>query len=111
MAGALPVKRREIDTQVWSTDMDERTFFNAARAKPFGGSLSQDAVDDMKAIIATFGIYGDGDGRNLAYILGTAFHESDRFKAMEEYASGKAYEGRRDELWPELGDGADQAAR
>jgi hypothetical protein len=29
-----------------------------------------------------------------AYILATAYHESDRFRTMEEYASGAAYEGR-----------------
>ncbi|MEC5323320.1 hypothetical protein [Aurantimonas sp. A3-2-R12] len=85
--------------------MDERAFFNTVREKPFGGSLSQDAVDDIKAIVTAFGIYGDGDERKLAYILGTAFLESDRFKAMEEYASGKAYEGRRDLGNTQHGDG------
>lgn len=31
-----------------------------------------------------------------AYILATAFHETDQFRAMKEYASGAAYEGRTD---------------
>jgi hypothetical protein len=34
--------------------------------------------------------------RHAAYILATAFWESDRFKTMVEYASGEAYEGRKD---------------
>jgi hypothetical protein len=33
--------------------------------------------------------------RHAAYILATAFHESDRFQAMVEYADGKAYEFRK----------------
>ena len=32
----------------------------------------------------------------IAYILATAEHESDRFATLEEYASGAAYEGRAD---------------
>jgi hypothetical protein len=33
--------------------------------------------------------------RHAAYILATAFHESDRFQAMVEYADGRAYEFRK----------------
>ncbi|MCD1644171.1 hypothetical protein [Aurantimonas coralicida] len=76
--------------------MDDRAFFDAVRAKPFGGSISASAVDGINAILPAFQKYGDGDVRKLAYILGTAFHESARFKTMEEYASGRAYEGRKD---------------
>ena len=43
--------------------------------------------------------------RHAAYILGTAFHESDRFRAMVEYADGKAYEGRRSLGNTQKGDG------
>lgn len=32
----------------------------------------------------------------IAYVLATAEHESDRFATLEEYASGAAYEGRAD---------------
>jgi len=31
-----------------------------------------------------------------AYILATAFHETDAFKTLEEYATGANYEGRKD---------------
>ena len=42
----------------------------------------------------------------IAYILGTAKHESDNFKTMSEYASGNAYEGRQDLGNTQAGDGA-----
>lgn len=74
--------------------MNKERFFASVRQKPFAGSLSQSAVDGIEAIVAAFSRYGDGDVRKLAYMLGTAFHEADRFRTMEEYASGAAYEGR-----------------
>jgi putative chitinase len=85
--------------------MNRTVFFDAIRADPFGGSLSQSAVDGIEALFAAWDTYGDGDHNKFAYILGTAFHESDRFKTMEEYASGSAYEGRADLGNTEPGDG------
>lgn len=41
----------------------------------------------------------------LCHILAQLAHESDSFNAMEEYASGKAYEGRKDLGNVKLGDG------
>ena len=41
----------------------------------------------------------------IAYVLATAEHESDNFKAFEEYASGSAYEGRADLGNTQSGDG------
>ncbi|CAA9328454.1 MAG: GH19 [uncultured Gemmatimonadetes bacterium] len=41
----------------------------------------------------------------LAYVLATAEHESDRFATLEEYASGAAYEGRSDLGNTQPGDG------
>lgn len=74
----------------------DAAFFNVVRDKLFGGALTQQAVDGINAIGHAWRTYGDGDPRKLAYILATAYHESDCFKALEEYASGTAYEGRRD---------------
>ncbi len=71
-------------------------FFDAVRESPFNGALTQSAVDGLNAIAAAWKLYGDGDKRKLAYILATAFHECDRFRTMEEYASGAAYEDRKD---------------
>ena len=85
--------------------MDLAQFFAAARSSPFGGSLSQEAVDGINAILPAFQTYGDGDRGKLAYILATAFHEADRFNTMREYASGAAYEGRKDLGNTQAGDG------
>ncbi len=75
------------------------------RGTVFGGHLTQSAVDGLNALVAAWEEHGDGDTRKLAYILGTAFHECDRFRTMEEYASGAAYEGRRDLGNTGIGDG------
>lgn len=42
----------------------------------------------------------------IAYVLGTCYHESDRFNTMEEYASGDDYEYRDDLGNTQPGDGA-----
>ncbi|MFD1330710.1 hypothetical protein ACFQ4O_01715 [Methylopila musalis] len=85
--------------------MDAAAFFAAVRAEPFGGTLPQKAVDGLTAILKGWSLFGDGDLRKLAYILATAFHEADRFRTMEEYASGAAYEGRKDLGNTQAGDG------
>ncbi len=53
-----------------------KAFFDAVRASLFGGKLSQDQVDGIEAIIAAWDRSGDGDDRKLAYLLGTAKHET-----------------------------------
>lgn len=85
--------------------MDHAKFFSAVRSSLFGGSLHQRAVDGLSALLTAFVEYGDGDRQKLAYILATAFHEGDRFRTMEEYASGAAYEGRGDLGNTQAGDG------
>ena len=76
--------------------MQRSVFYAALRRRDsgvFGTSLTQAQVDRMETILTRL------DARRIepaqaAYILGTAYHESDRFRTMEEYASGSAYEGR-----------------
>lgn len=76
--------------------MDRSRFYAALRRRDsgvFGTSLTQAQVDRLEAILARL------DAKRIelaqaAYILATAYHESDRFRTMEEYASGAAYEGR-----------------
>lgn len=76
--------------------MDRARFYAALRSRDsdvFGTSLTQAQVDRLEAILTRL------DAKRIelaqaAYILATAYHESDRFRTMEEYASGEAYEGR-----------------
>ena len=76
--------------------MDRARFYAALRRRDsgvFGTSLTQAQVDRLEAILTRL------DAKRIelaqaAYILATAYHESDRFRTMEEYASGAAYEGR-----------------
>lgn len=77
--------------------MQRSAFYAALRRRDsgvFGTSLTQPQVDRLEAILTRL------DAKRIelpqaAYILGTAYHESDRFRTMEEYASGAAYEGRK----------------
>jgi len=50
-------------------------FFDAVRPL-FGGLLKQSQVDGLKAIVAAWNKYGDGDTGKLAYVLATAFLET-----------------------------------
>ena len=76
--------------------MQRSVFYAALRRRDsgvFGTSLTQAQVDRLEAILTRL------DAKRIelaqaAYILATAYHESDRFRTMEEYASGAAYEGR-----------------
>jgi hypothetical protein len=71
-----------------------KTFFDAIRPMfgPRGFDVAQ--MDRMEAILEGLE-ERKVPVRHAAYILATAFHESDRFRAMVEYADGKAYEFRK----------------
>lgn len=79
--------------------MDHAAFFAAVRPL-FGGSLTQEQVDGMSAILGAWQRHGDRDSRKLAYILATARHETAAFRYMREIwgptAAQKRYEGRKD---------------
>ncbi|MGF0536767.1 glycoside hydrolase family 19 protein [Agrobacterium sp. ES01] len=58
-------------------EIDRKRFFSAARADPFGGRLGQGQVDGMNAILDHWqDALPQGDGRWLAYMLATVFHET-----------------------------------
>lgn len=70
----------------------------------FLGGISPEAVTKIEAVLD--GLEAKRPEReHAAYILATAHHESDRWKTMEEYASGSAYEGRKDLGNTQRGDG------
>lgn len=64
-------------------------FFAAVRPL-YGGKLAQEQVDGLTAIIGQWNVIGDGDDRRLAYILGTAFHETGRTMQPVREAFGKS---------------------
>jgi putative chitinase len=73
--------------------MNQHLFFKSVRASLFGGKLLQSQVDGMIAIANEFYKKGHTDARWLAYILATAYHETDKtFKGIEEYGRGKGKE-------------------
>ncbi|AGB71801.1 MULTISPECIES: hypothetical protein [Rhizobium] len=57
--------------------MDHAKFFAAVRSSLFGGRLSVNQVDGMEAILAAW-CAAPFDMRWLAYMLATAYHETDR---------------------------------
>lgn len=56
--------------------MNRTVFFDAIRSNPFGGSLRQTQVDGIEAILTGWTTSGFTDLRWLAYMFGTAFHET-----------------------------------
>jgi len=79
--------------------MDNAAFFRSVRPL-FGGTLTQQQVDGMSAILTAWDKYGDGHLRHLAYILATAKHETGGFQYVREIwgptAAQSRYEGRAD---------------
>lgn len=84
---------------------NEKAFYDTARLTLFAGKISTVQFSRLqillKELLATPGILIPQAG----YILATAHWETDRFNAMEEYASGAAYEGRADLGNTQKGDG------
>ena len=70
-----------------------------------GGQGSVSKTEAVRLILAECEKQGVTDPDQIAYILATAEHESDNFVALEEYASGDAYEGRSDLGNNQPGDG------
>lgn len=69
--------------------MDKAKFFASVRASLFGGSLNNTEVAGCEAIINAFEAAGLKNDRWLAYMLATAFHETDKkMQPIEEYGKG-----------------------
>lgn len=69
---------------------DTKLFFARIRAGLFSGTLTQPQVDGINAILSQWHKhYPTSDPRWLAYILGTAHHETDHtMQPIEEYGKG-----------------------
>lgn len=70
--------------------MDRATFFNTVSNYPFPGKLSPSQIDGMEGILNEWDKRGLEDGRWLAYILATTFHETAyTMQPIEERGKGK----------------------
>lgn len=84
---------------------NEKAFYDTARLTLFGGRLTPLQVERVGILLRELVNTPAMAVKMGAYILATAHHETDRFVAMEEYASGAAYEGRASLENREPGDG------
>lgn len=86
-------------------NFNRKEFF--ARFRESFGALSQPQVNGLEALLSA--MEADDtieDVRHFAYMLATTKHEcADRWHPITEFASGKAYEGRRDLGNTQKGDG------
>lgn len=84
--------------------MNRVAFFDSVRHIHPYGRITPQAVAWTEAVLE--GLLGRKiPVSHAAYIFATAHHESDHWRTMEEYASGKAYEGRKDLGNTQPGDG------
>jgi len=74
--------------------IDRQIFFNTVREDLFGGSISQQQVDGMNAILTCWDTFRDGgDLRFLAYMLATTKHETaSTMYPIAEYGKGQGHE-------------------
>jgi hypothetical protein len=82
---------------------DREAFFDCVREKPFGGSLTQDQVSGMNAILNVWETSRPSeDLRHLAYPLATTYHETAQtMQPISEYGQGAGHE--YGEVDPETG--------
>jgi len=66
-------------------------FFDAVRTSLFAGRLSTAQVEGMEALERAWAARGDGNNQRLAYILGTAYHETARTMQPIYERGAKAY--------------------
>lgn len=89
--------------------MNRKAFFDAVRADPFGGTLSQSQVSGIGAILDEAERRKMGDLRHVAYCLATTFHETARtMQPITERGDRRyfdRYEGRADLGNTQSGDG------
>lgn len=72
--------------------MNNAAFFATVRTSLFGNTLAQPQVDGMNAILTEWVADGGTDARQLAYVLGTVFHETGRtMQPIEEYGHGRGH--------------------
>lgn len=72
--------------------LNRETFFNAIRAAPFGGMLTQPQVDGLTADLDHWvKHYPDGNPQHLAYVLATEYHETEQTMQPVKERGGDEY--------------------
>jgi hypothetical protein len=84
--------------------MNRKAFFDAVRPMLPGKRLTATQVHRIEAVLNGLAERELPAGQ-AAYVLATAHHESDHWRTLVEYASGRAYEGRKDLGNTQKGDG------
>lgn len=70
--------------------MNTKAFFDSIRKDLFAGKLKASQVEGINAILAEYNRLCVNDLRKLAYILATAYHETDKsLQPIREYSRGK----------------------
>lgn len=70
--------------------IDRKKFFDSVRDSLFGGTMSQGQVHGMEECLREYERRGIDDVRQLAYILGTIYHEvAATMQPIEERGKGK----------------------
>lgn len=70
--------------------IDRKFFFDYVKTNLFKTSLSQKQVDGMNAVLNYWEDNGFYDGRHLAYMFATIYHETARtMQPIEEFGKGK----------------------
>lgn len=72
--------------------INRKHFFDSIRQSMFAGSMNQEQVEGMEAILNRWEVSGLTDLRWLAYILATTYHETAMtMQPIEEFGKGKGY--------------------
>lgn len=72
--------------------IDRSRFFSRARAKPFGGTMTQGQVDGCNALLDAWERGTNADSRHLAYMLATTKWETAHtMLPVEEYGHGAGH--------------------
>jgi predicted chitinase len=79
--------------------------FLAEKFAPVARSVNRNAAVSISLILQECDLQGVRDKSHIAYVLASAHHESGMGRFMTEFASGSAYEGRRDLGNVQPGDG------
>jgi len=80
------------DADRWSGNVRNRSAFQRVE----GQAASGDHRRDQPVLASTLASYGINTRLRVAHFLGQTCHESAGFRTTEEFASGEAYEGRKD---------------